>query len=307
MRRVLIVGLLMVAAMLSAQERVLFVQNRTERTLYVLVPADQELESSSTFRQIPSGGLLPLPGGTSVSGLAHERGSLGVATFAFSQARTADLEGRSAQRVYLPVEERHLTVREDLESADFDEIVGRPQIDNVYLEWLPRTAALARARDRSPLATYVDLGEGRQSIPLADSLLWQRGGTDLEWIKGVAAERDLFIAMASYSPFSTESSVFLYLVDSEEAAPVGTLEFSPGRGNGFVFLWTPTELQPAVVGNLSASEFFLEAQLWRSEIGQRIGGDLLLLDAEVATANSAAGPWEEFVLGRVELERLFGE
>jgi hypothetical protein len=297
-----------VAGLLFAQDgqQTLIVQNKTERTLFVLVPSEQELSLESTFRQVPAGGLLPISDQGRVAGVAYERGSFDLLSFEFSASRLADLTRRSPQRVYLPVEERHLVADSRFIASDFDQIVGSPQIDNVYLEWVSREPALARARDRRPVATYVDLGEGRQQLPLDQSLLWQRGGTDLEWIKGAGSGGDLYLAASSYSVFSGESSLFLYLLDDSEQT-VGTIELSPGRGNGFVFLWTPTELQPAVVGNLVGSEFFMEAQLWRNEIESRLGGSLLEFSADVATANSAAGPWEEFVLGRIHLSGLFAE
>lgn len=307
MRRLLILGLLFASGLLFAQDRqqTLFVQNRTERTLFILVPSDQQLSADSTFRQVPAGGLLPLPAEGPVTGLAYERGTFELLSFEFSESRVADLTRRSPQRVYLPVENRHLSATENLSASEFEQILGVPQIDNRYLEWVSREPALARPRDRRPIATYVDLGDGRQQLALDQSLLWQRGGTDLEWIKGAGGHGDLYLAASSYSAFSGESSLFLYLLADGTEQPVGTLELSPGRGNGFVFLWTPTELQPAVVGNLVSSEFFMEAQLWRTNIEARLGASLLDFSADVATANSAAGPWEEFVLGRISFARLF--
>ena len=308
MRRLLLTVLVCISFTVSAQEPGgLIVQNRTNHTLYVLVPGGQEILPQSRYRQIPPGGLLPVESGGALNGVAYQRGSFLLSTFSFTDQEIAERTRRSATRVYLPVEERHLSEQEGLEASSFDSLLSEPQIDDVYLEWVGTVPGIARARERGPMAFYVDLGEGRQTLSVSESLLWQRGGTDLEWLKGTSGATDLYLAAASYSAFSEESSLFIYLFEEVGRRPLGTLELSPGRGNGFVFLWQPTELRPSVVGNLVSSDFFMEAQLWRSELESLIGADLLSLTAEVSTANSSAGVWEEFLVARVQLANLFRE
>jgi hypothetical protein len=72
-------------------------------------------------------------------------------------------------------------------------------------------------------------------------------------------------------------------------------------------MWLPGRPEPTVVGNLVANEFLFEAQIWRDALAAAVGEEASDLEVEIATASSAAGIWEEFVLARDDFALLFGE
>jgi hypothetical protein len=311
MKHVIGVVLLLVSLVVSAQEPGggrTFLRNLTPRTLYVLDQArDDSITPEAPYRQVPPRGLLPVDPGAAIRGFAFERGSFVLSTFEFSPDRLAELTRTRASRTYVPVEDRHLVANDTLQASRFDQLLALPRIDNQYLDWVGREASIARAPDRQPVASFVDLGEGREELDLANSLVWQKGGTNIEWIKGFADESELFLAVSSYSVFSDQTSLFLYLYEDEATVPTATLEVPAGAENGFVYLWTPTRVDPLVVGNVVSSDFFLEAQVWSSLVATTLGEEFLSLTVNVSTGNASAGVWEEFLVARVPFASLFGE
>ncbi len=311
MRHTIGIVLLLLSAVLGAQEArssQTFLRNLTSQTLYVLDQAENaSITPEASYRQVPPRGLLPFDPEGSVVGFAFERGSFALSTFEFTTERLGELTRSRASRTYVAVEERHLVLNESLQASSFDQLLALPRIDNQYLDWVGRDATIARAANRQPLASFVDLGEGRETLDLTDSLVWRKGGTDIEWIKGYADREELFLAVSAYSVFSEQTSLFLYLYEAEATVPVATIEIPAGTANGFVYLWTPARSGPIVVGNTVSSEFFLEAQLWRPFIEESLGAEFLSLNANVATGNASAGVWEEFLVARVPLASVFGE
>lgn len=311
---VLLLILAVSVAALPAQQHYLL--NESEATLYVAVgvdlgtegPGETGLDPQGEFRQLPVGGVLPYTRGEPVVGFAYSRGTFQLPTFAVSADEAARrITTAETGRRYVAVTADDLSSERIVSPSAFAELLGRPRIDDRYLDWVGRDPEVARGRGRAPLGVYADLGDGRETIRLGDSLLWQRGGTDLEWIKTHATTHAFFLAASVYTEFARGTRIFLYIYGEDGDVPLATLELSGDEERGLVLLWTPTQPEPAVVGNLVASEFFLEAQIWRQALQRALGSDREHLVVETATASSAAGIWEEFVLARDPFSVLFGE
>lgn len=299
-----------VAVAAGSQE--IYLVNESGATIY-LVDGDVDLaafdlDPTASYRQIPSGGVLPYEPGTSIAGFGYSRGSFQLPTLAVSEADLA-ARARLAQsdRTYLPIEPADLTTERIVSPSAFADLLSMPRVDDQYLDWVGREAAVARGRSRAPLGVYADFGDGREPVELDDSLLWQRGGTDLQWLKTTVTRRDYYLGVSVYTAFARGTTVFLYIYDPDDDIPVATIELPAWQKQGFVLLWTPTQPQPRVVGNLVASEFFLEAQIWRGRIDEIVGTQTADLVVEISTASSAAGLWEEFVLARDDFGLLFAQ
>ena len=282
-----------------------YLVNRTTGTLYVLDPAAGEVTPDARYRQVPVDGLLPVTSLAALRGFAYERGSFSLATFHLTADRVRALTRREAGRAYIPIESRHLSVDPTLLPSSFADVLALPRIDNQYLDWVARDAQIARGRNRPPIGTFADFGDGREPLPVDQTLLWGRGGTDLQWVKGVATDTDFYLGVSAYSSIGSRTSLFVYLYDPDGTVPIATIELPATHSPGFVFLWVPTLPDPIVAGNLTVGEFFLEAQIWRDVLDGATNGRLGSAVAEIATANSSAGVWEEFVLARIAMESLF--
>ena len=311
---VLLFILVVCAVSVSAQRH--YLVNESGTTLYVAVDAEEAagrlaevtLDPRGEYRQLPVDAVLAYTPGEPVVGFAFTRGSFQLPTFAVSaeEAMRRTTSAASGRR-YVAVTEADLSNERIVSPSAFAELLGEPRIDNQYLDWVGRDAVVARGRGRAPLGVYADLGDGREPIRLDESLLWQRGGTDLEWIKTHTTPYAYFLAVSVYTAFARGTTLFLYVYREEGEVPVATLELPGDDGRGLVLLWTPTQPEPVVAGNLVASEFFLEAQIWRSALEAELGAGHEGLVVETATASSAAGIWEEFVLARDPFSVLFGE
>ncbi|MFW5743742.1 MAG: hypothetical protein ACOCW3_00750 [Spirochaetota bacterium] len=306
--------LVVCAVAVSAQQH--YLANESGTTLYVAVDVEEgigplaelTLDPRGEYMQLPVDAVLPYSPGEPVAGFAFTRDSFQLPTFAVSaDEATRRTSSAASGRRYVAVTEDDLTSERVVSASAFAELLGEPRIDNQYLDWVGRDAHVARGRGRAPLGVYADLGDGREPIALDDSLLWQRGGTDLGWIKTHATPYAHFLAASVYTEFARGTTLFLYVYREEGEVPVATLELPGDEDRGLVLLWTPTQPEPVVAGNLVASEFFLEAQIWRSTLEAEAGAEPESLVVETATASSAAGVWEEFVLGRDPFSVLFGE
>ena len=260
------------------------------------------------YRQVPIGGVLPYEDSTGVNGFAYIRGSFQLPSLELSPSDIAAMmvESDSGSR-FATIENGMLDSETTVTPDSVAPAISGVRIDNHYLDWVGLDVRFARNRGAAPLGAYADFGSGREAISLSDALLWQRAGIDLEWIKAMPGSSDLYIALSAYSAFGSDTSVFIYVYSAKRAVPLATIELPAGATRGFAFMWIPGETAPIVAGNLTVSEYFLEAQLWRAPLeaaGVSAGNGLSL---EIATGSSAAGVWEEYVLARVSYEELFEE
>jgi hypothetical protein len=313
MKQLLFLAAILTAAGASTSAEEYYLVNESDATVYILeAPADlsdYELSPQARYRQLPPRGVLPYDPGRPVAGFAYSRGTFQLPTIAIE---APELERRlrvtESDRRYASITPEDLTTDRVVSPSAFADLLSYPRIDDQYLDWVGREARIARGRGRAPLGVYADFGEGREMIDLATSLLWQRGGTDLQWLKTHATEDDYFLGASVYTAFAPGTTVFLYLYETGSDIPAATIELQAGSGGTrMVLLWTPARPQPTVVGTMVASQFFLEAQIWRSAFAATIGVPVGELTVETATASSAAGIWEEFVLARDEFTVVFGE
>ncbi|MFW5684337.1 MAG: hypothetical protein ACOC1I_05750 [Spirochaetota bacterium] len=317
MKTMLLVVFALVPVLLPAQE--FYLVNETESTLYLLTDASggafESLSPGAAYRQIPAGGLLPVFSSRPLEGFAFERGSFQLPTFSIGETEVRERASVSeAGRRYVSVEPDDLTEERVVSASQFAALLGAPRIDGQYLDWVSRDARVARGRARAPLGVFADFGDGRETIDIDQSLLWRRGGTDLQWIKtGVSAD-DLFLAGSVYTAFARGTAIFIYVYRESDRVPFATLEFPIGTLDGarsgetdFVLLWLPARREPRVVGTFVASEFLFETQIWLDVLSELVDQPLDEMVVELSTASSAAGIWEEFVLVRERFSVLFGE
>jgi hypothetical protein len=295
---------LIAAAGVVGQES--YLVNNTGTLLYL--DFDGGSTDSPNYRQVPIAGVLPYEASRDITGFAYIRGSFQLPSLTLSASEIAGMmvESDTGSR-FATIDNEMLDSETAVSPDSVAAAISGVRIDNHYLDWVGLGVRFARNRGAAPLGAYADFGSGREAIGRADALLWQRAGIDLEWIKAVPGSSDLYIAMSAYSAFGSDTSVFVYVYSPNRAVPLATIELPAGATRGLVFMWIPGEITPIVAGNLTVSEYFLEAQLWKEplEAAGVTGGTGLSL--EIATGSSAAGVWEEYVLARVSYEELFEE
>lgn len=307
-----VIALLVAMGSPAALAQDAYILNETGATLYLLSNPGEggpaTLSPETAYLQVPANGILPLPQDQDLVGFAFTRGSFQLPTLRVSAMETAArlVPGADGRR-YLPLDVTDLDTDRIVSPSAFSELLSLPRVDNQYFEWVAREPRVARGRRRAPLGVYADFGDGREQIALGDSLLWERGGTDIEWIKGDTIAGALYIAASAYTPIARGTAFFLYLYPESATRPSGTLELPVGADANFVLLWLPGRPEPAVVGNLTSTEFFFEAQIWLDRLESRMGEATSDLTVEISSASSAAGIWEEFVLARDPFSVLFGE
>lgn len=319
MNRILLTAAFFCCLPMVALAQPSYVQNGTEFTLYLRTASGEE------YRQAPPDGLLPVAMNEDLEGFAYDRGSFQLPTVQIGAELFADRE-------FVRITGADLSDVRTLSPSDVAEAISHPRLDNRYLDWLSVAPLFARGRGREPLGSFLDTGVGRQSISASDSLLWERAGTDIEWMKTARVGDDLFFAVSTYSAFARSSSLNLFVYGSAEF-PVATIDVDAAADTGLILMWTPLVPEPVVVGNSVAGDFYVEGQIWLdvlggelsqdTTIGEVLAGNLLArgilageepaeygpvaVVVEIATASSAAGTWEEFVLARVPFSLLLGQ
>lgn len=295
MRTVILVLLLFtICAALPAQQA--YLENSTDMTIYV------RSGGVGGYRQVPAGGILPVPSDRYVEGFAYSSGSFSLPTLRLEATELRNDEFRVVSGEDLS----EIVVRRADEVADS---ISGPRVDNQYLDWLGIDPVFARGRARAPLGSFVDSGSGRESVPLSDTLLWERAGTDVEWLKTLRVDSDLFFAASTYSQFARATSLSIYLYGDADF-PEATIEVEAGSRNALILLWRPRVPEPVVVGNSVSSEFFVEGQIWLDAITRALAPEVTgngSLTTEIASGARTAGIWEEYVLARVPLADLWSE
>ncbi|MEE8440766.1 MAG: hypothetical protein V3S41_03525, partial [Spirochaetia bacterium] len=182
MNRILLVAVLFSSLPLSVFGQTSYVQNGTEFTLY-LRPI-----SGDAYRQAPPEGLLPIEGNEDLEGFVYDGETFRLSTFQVEAELFSDRE-------FVRITAADFSDVDTLSPLDVAQAISGPRLDNRYLDWLSVTPLFARGRGRQPLGSFVDTGAGRESISPSDSLLWERAGTDLEWMKTARVGDDLYFAV----------------------------------------------------------------------------------------------------------------
>jgi len=139
-------------------------------------------------------------------------------------------------------------------------------IDNLYNDWeaVPAVASFSSIFV-SPSFTRESLGNDFETLSLKDSRFWQQGGTQLNEVKAVADEENVYIFISTQSAISANLSYFFYLRGERRKGEENpfTIEIIPEHSldQAQVILWQRDRRLPESAGKLSFSSFFLEARI----------------------------------------------
>ncbi len=139
-------------------------------------------------------------------------------------------------------------------------------IDNLYDDWeaVPAVASFT-SLFVPPSFTRESLGNDFETLSLKDSRFWQQGGTQLNEVKAVADEENVYLFISTQSAISANLSCFFYLRGERRQGEENsfTLELIPEHSlnQGQVILWQRDRRLPESAGKLSSSSFFLEARI----------------------------------------------
>lgn len=170
-------------------------------------------------------------------------------------------------------------------------------VDNRYSDWVDVPDLAAFRRDFRPEGfTRITSGsETREEI--TDSLLWQRGGTQLERIRALVWHEDVYLMASMLTPVSQNYSLLLRVFGdrAEDSRNEITVEIPAEDIAGPVLLWLPDRQQPRVVGEFARSRFLLEARISPDMIpADAIGVDPETLSIDIGSSLADAGVREEF-------------
>jgi hypothetical protein len=180
-------------------------------------------------------------------------------------------------------------------------------LDNRYLDWL-RVSALSRFADpyRPREAFRSEIGAQPDSptrVSIQDSLYWRRGGTNLESLKALLYEEELFFLASSLSEMSDGLSVLLNVYENREDDPsrfVVEIPVGAEGESGYVYLWERGASTPLRIGEFVASSFYLEARIFLDALPEE-GPDLAdpATSFDISTRFSEEGITEEFRLATI--------
>ncbi len=173
-------------------------------------------------------------------------------------------------------------------------------IDNRYLDWetIPDQLRSGPATTPRRVRRVVDAGE--RTLPLEDSLYWQKGGTELEGLKMALTDSSLYLGFDSSRPMAEGLSLFIYIYTGRpRGVAATTVEIPVAHPSGPILVWRRGNDLPRVSGYFTVADFFLEGRLFREDLGLPENIDQVSLD--VSTAFFGPGVLEEFEYGTVYL------
>ncbi len=139
-------------------------------------------------------------------------------------------------------------------------------IDNSYDDWeaVPAVASFTSIFV-PPSFTRENLGNDFEILSLKDSRFWQQGGTQINEVKAVTNDENVYLFISTQSAISANLSCFLYLRGERRRGEENpfTLELIPGHSlnESEVILWQRDRMLPERAGKLSSGSFFLEARI----------------------------------------------
>lgn len=308
-RRVVILALLLIGAgSVGAQEYLLV--NESEEPLYVRYlpeagPGDiadlRSLLGDGSLLQLPPHGVIPIPevSGT-VAGFAFIRSASVYPGFVIG----ADSVIRDDERAYMVVPAAIIeSPAGTIAAGEVVERIAGVRVDNRYVDWLQVDPIISVPPDRAPLGVFREAGDGREEATLAGATLWERGGTDLETVKTLTRNRQVFLHFAARSSVSASRSIFLYVRDSDRS--IGTVEITGGSPAALVLYWPAGAREPLIIGSAVNAEFFTEALFDADLLTELLG--VSEASVEVAVGLRDGGLWEEFVISETTLSALMGD
>jgi hypothetical protein len=176
---------------------------------------------------------------------------------------------------------------------------GAPvRLDNRYLDWTKFAAVSRFSRHHQPDEVYRTDSTGTRVTK--DSRLFGRGGSDLEVLRAITVDEDLYLMIGTYSGLSPGFSLMLYGFESASDGTASfTFEVALTDELPAVLLWRPAAEEPIVVGTFTHTTFFLEAVVWADQLPDGVAATDMVEFFEVSTSLTDAQITEEFPYGRL--------
>lgn len=185
-------------------------------------------------------------------------------------------------------------------------------IDNLYDDWeaVPSLASFT-SLFVPPSFTRESLGNDFETLSLKGSRFWQQGGTQLNEVKAVADEENIYLFISTQSAISPNLSCFFYLHGQRRQGEENpfTLELIPAHSlnQGQVILWQRDRRLPERAGKLSSSSFFLEArinkQVFSPEMIRKLGNNPSI-DLTTCYFDKQNSLYEEFFFTTIYLKDI---
>jgi len=176
-------------------------------------------------------------------------------------------------------------------------------IDNRYLDWL-RIPDLARFRDSYVPRTYVQVqNASRRELPIADSLFWSTGGSQIDHFKAIRSDKYVYLLLSSTTELSSGLSYIFYLYgDRGSGSGEYTIEIPVDRASGIVALWRKGSSTPKAIGDFVHTRFLLEARIRLDSLPAVLND--AGASADLATLIQDSGLTEEFYFGTLFVRNI---
>ncbi len=199
-------------------------------------------------------------------------------------------------------------------AGDAEDPAPAIRLDQQYEDWegVPSLATFSGFYEPASFTRQTD--QGWEVLPMSDSRHWKTDGTQLNEIKVLAGEDDIWFFVSAQSSVSTRLSIFLYFHDREAGPGQNrvTLEIAPGDADlpGVVLLWprgSGSAPQPEAVGRLVSGGFFMEGRVSRKMVEAALGsegGPEAFFDLTSCYFDRSAGSYEEFYFTTIYLRDI---
>ena len=170
------------------------------------------------------------------------------------------------------------------------------RIDNRYVDWESLSPMASFSEATAPERFTRERSNGKETLPMSESLSWRKAGTQLDVMKAVLGDTELFFFASATREFGERTSIFLYAYENRESSrPAFTLEVPLASATNAVLLWRPGQENPRVVGDFSQAGFLVEARVFLNLLPG--GRSFMQVDGasfDVSTAYHLPNRFEEF-------------
>lgn len=213
------------------------------------------------------------------------------------------------------------------------------RIDGRFVDWLSRPELRSYRQDSMPVVIIQQNNTGIRQITPGDSVFWRKGGAQLDVVKTLLTQENLYFMASSYQQITPGTSIILRLhktAPKEQQSKTAdvTIEIPVVRRGGPVYLWPGSALgteaglpqassgpgagaspsaagpgnpdNPIYMGQYGASNFSVEAAISRAILEDFGFFNPEAQDGviELSTGVSDAGIFEEFYYGLIPLAEV---